>query len=107
MSGKQTLKRVIADGIRFHLYAYRPIRLTLSAALTPRSARRLGLRRHPGIALRRYQFAAPGLYELRLRLKHRAALHLRRARTATMMLRTVVIGATSKTIANTRVKLRR
>ena len=107
MSPKQTLKGVIADAMRFSLYAYRPITLTLSAVLTPRSARSLGLRRHPGIASRTYQFAAPGIYELRLRLNHRAALHLRRARTATFMLRTVVSAAAGKTISVARVRLRR
>jgi hypothetical protein len=107
MAGKQTLTRVLADGIRFRLYAYRPIALTLSAALTARTARSLGLRRHPGIAFGSYRFAAPGVYQLRLRLKHRAILHLRRARTATLILRTVVLGAASKTTSDTRVRLRR
>lgn len=107
MTAKQTLTRVLADGIRFRLYAYRPLGLTLSAVLTPRSARSVGLRHHPGIASRRYQFTLPGLYELRLRLEHRAALHLWRARTATLILRSVVTGAAGKATSEARVRLRR
>jgi hypothetical protein len=107
MSPKQTLKGVIADGIRFRLYAYRPITLTLSAALTPRTARSLGLRRHPTIATHRYHFASPGIYDVRLRVKHRATLHLRRARTATFLLRSVVSTAAGKTSSVTQVRLRR
>jgi hypothetical protein len=105
-SPKQTLKQVVANGIKFRLYAYRPLSLTLSAALTPRSARNLGLRRHPVIASRRYQFAEAGIYQLRLRLNHEAAPRLRRARAATFTLRTVVGTATGRVISNTRIKLR-
>jgi hypothetical protein len=107
MSPKQTLKGVIADGIRFRLYAYRPITLTLSAALTRRTARTLGLRRHPTIATHRYHFASPGIYDIRLRVKHRATLRLRRARTATFILRSVVSTAAGKTSSVTQVRLRR
>jgi hypothetical protein len=107
MSPKQTLKGVIADGIRFRLYAYRPITLTLFAALTPRTARSLGLRRHPTIATHTYHFASPGIYDVRLRVKHRATLHLRRARTATFLLRSVVSTAAGKTSSVTQVRLRR
>jgi hypothetical protein len=105
--GKQTLGSASIDGIRLRVYAYLPIKLSVQATLDRRTAKRLGLRRHPLLARRSFDFHAPGVYMVRLRLAHRAVIRLSDVLAATFVLKTVVTGPGGTATSNATLQLRR
>jgi hypothetical protein len=107
LDGKQKLRAVATTGLRFRVYAYRPVSLSITATLTKRAAKRLGLGRHPVIARRTFSFTKPAVYQVTLRLTARAAKRLRTANVASLVLQTRLSAGGGSSTASSPLTLRR
>jgi hypothetical protein len=104
---KQSLRTLVKNGLGLRLYVYRQVRFSVSVTLTPKSARQLHMRRHPLVARRTFDFTKPAVYPLRLKLLRRAVAPLRRARSASFTLKTVLTGASGSSTSKSPLRLRR
>jgi hypothetical protein len=107
LDGKQKLRAVATTGLRFRVYAYRPVSLSITATLTKRAAKRLGLGRHPVIGRRTFSFTKPAVYQVTLRLTARAAKRLRTANVASLVLQTRLSAGGGSSTASSPLTLRR
>jgi hypothetical protein len=107
LDGKQKLRAVATTGLRFRVYAYRPVSLSITATLTKRAAKRLGLGRHPVIARRTFSFTKPAVYQVTLRLTPRAAKRFRTANVASLVLQTRLSAGSGSSTASSPLTLRR
>lgn len=105
MPRPQPLRTVLDDGMRLLVRAYKPVRLSVSLALTPQTARRVKLRGSRTVAGRSYDFTKPGYYHPRLRLAHRAVTRLARVHRATFLLEAVLQGPTGSARSASRITL--
>ena len=106
MPGKQTIRSLLKNGLRLRLYVYQAVRLSVSMTLTHRSAKQLRMLRRPMVARKTFDFSKPAIYDLRLRVMRRAVRNLRRAKSASFALKSVLTGGSGSSTSKSALALR-